>query len=126
MTPQVYQLERGPGPASGEGSTPGGSGGFATPAEGALATNTLAEIYLRQGLVDRAVAVYENMLRADPDNQAVHRRMAEIVGMDPGVARTPSVPEPRSAPASRDRAPQDPRRRAIHELQTWLIAIQKG
>ena len=123
---QVYQLERGPGPASGDASGVGGSGSFASPAEGTLATNTLAEIYLRQGLVDRAIAVYENMLRADPDNQAVHRRMAEIVGMDPRAARPPSDPEPRPAPASRDRAAEDPRRRAIHELRTWLIAIQKG
>jgi len=123
---QVYQLERGPGPASGDPSAIGGSGSFASPAEGALATNTLAEIYLRQGLVDRAIAVYENMLRADPDNQAVHHRMAEIVGMDPGNAKPPAAPGLRPAPATRERAVQDPRRKAIRELQTWLIAIQKG
>jgi len=60
---QVYQLER--GPENGGGSAAGAPGEIPAPGD-ALATNTLAEIYLRQGLIDRAVAVYENMLRADP------------------------------------------------------------
>ncbi|MCI0659413.1 MAG: tetratricopeptide repeat protein, partial [Acidobacteria bacterium] len=63
---QVYQLERGPEDESVSQTlrpSPVSAG------QDALATNTLAEIYYRQGLVERAVAVYENMLRADPDNQ---------------------------------------------------------
>jgi tetratricopeptide (TPR) repeat protein len=57
-------------------------------AEGdALATNTLAELYLRQGMTDRAVAVYRNMLRVEPGNAAVRRRLAEIEGREdvPGI-----------------------------------------
>jgi len=120
---QVYQLERGPEGGGGRASGPAAE----IPApEDALATNTLAEIYLRQGLIDRAVAVYENMLRADPDNHAVRRRVAEIQGADPGPPResprsAESVPVP--APAG-DLA--DPRRRVIQGLQSWLIGIQKG
>jgi len=97
------------------------------PAPGdALATNTLAEIYLRQGLIDRAVAVYENMLRADPDNHVVRQRIAEIQGADPGLPReeqrapevvAAALPLPRSA---------DPQRRVIQGLQNWLLGIQKG
>jgi len=117
---QVYQLERGPEEAPGPAAAPA-----ARVSEGpadALATNTLAEIYLGQGLVDRAVAVYENMLRADPDNLALRRRLLEI--------RKGGAPETPEAPASTRRdepaLPADPRRRVIVGLQQWLIGIQRG
>jgi tetratricopeptide (TPR) repeat protein len=45
----------------------------------ALQTNTLAELYLRQGLVDRAVEVYRAMLRVDPANQKAARRLADLL-----------------------------------------------
>jgi tetratricopeptide (TPR) repeat protein len=115
---QVYQLERGPeeqtGPASQQPS-PGAT------AQDALATNTLAEIYLRQGLVDRAVAVYENMLRADPDNQAVRRRIAEIQGSGEGRVALPAA-----QPVSPGSVMADPRRKVIQCLQHWLIGVQRG
>src|SRR2546426_10240090 len=44
----------------------------------ALQTNTLAELYLRQGLVDRAIEVYRGMLRVDPGNQKAARRLNEL------------------------------------------------
>ncbi len=120
---QVYQLER--GPESGGSPATGETGGIPSPGD-ALATNTLAEIYMRQGLVDRAVAVYENMLRADPDNRVVRQRIAEIQGADPGLPR-----EAQRAPeAVGDPGPLpeivDPQRRVIQGLQNWLIGIQKG
>jgi tetratricopeptide (TPR) repeat protein len=115
---QVYRLERGPEeePTAAPAPPPSDS-----PAQDAIATNTLAEIYLRQGLVDRAVAVYENMLRADPDNQAVRRRVAEIQGLGgiPTSARPAAPPSPR-LPV------QDPRRKVIQGLQNWLIGVQRG
>lgn len=49
----------------------------------ALQTNTLAELYLRQGLVDRAVEVYRAMLRVDPANQKAALRLADLL---PGSA----------------------------------------
>lgn len=117
---QVYQLERGPEPAE-EG--PGTARHRAAPpADDALATNTLAEIYLRQGLVDRALAVYEAMLHSDPDNQAVRRRIDEILGSRTALPAQ-GAPLPAAGPAA---APGDPRRRLIAGLQSWLIAIQKG
>jgi tetratricopeptide (TPR) repeat protein len=122
---QVYQLER--GPEGGEATTEGPAFAASVPPAGdALATNTLAEIYLRQGLVDRAVAVYENMLRADPDNQAVRHRISEIQGATP-IPPVPSFPAPVvSAPIPSPSVAGDPRQRVIQGLQTWLIAIQKG
>ena len=115
---QVYQLERGPEeePVSQAPRPSPVSAG-----QDALATNTLAEIYYRQGLVERAVAVYENMLRADPDNQAVRRRISEILH---GDTVTPAPQAVEETPAASP--PEDSRRRLIRELQNWLIGVQRG
>jgi pentatricopeptide repeat protein len=113
---QVYQLERGPEEAS---PPPASRPAAAAMSADALATNTLAEIYFRQGLVDRAVAVYENMLRADPDNQAVRRRIGELSGAEMVAVEAGAVP-------AREERREDPRRRVIRELENWLIGVQRG
>jgi len=61
----------------------------------ALHTNTLAELYLRQGLVDKAVEVYRSMLRVDPDNQKAARRLADLA---PVGASSAAPARPRTAP----------------------------
>jgi hypothetical protein len=45
--------------------------------EGALVTSTLGEIYLRQGLFDRAETVFETLLEADPGNERLKHRLEE-------------------------------------------------
>src|SRR5262245_35573756 len=50
-----------------------------------LQTGTLADLYLRQGLVDRAIEVYKAMLRVDPANERARQRLAEI---ESGVPQT--------------------------------------
>ena len=117
---QVYQLERGPE----EAAVPSASVAphAAAVPQDALATNTLAEIYLGQGLVDRAVAVYENMLRADPDNRALRRRLLEIQKGGAAPARPAPAPEVHRAASPS----ADPRLRIILGLQQWLIGIQRG
>ena len=122
---QVYQLERGPDDESGPHPL---NPPEAAPACGdALSTNTLAEIYLGQGLVDRAEAVYENMLRADPDNRGVRGRIAEILGREaergvPDKERGREVTGGTRLPAPVTKV----QRRVIQELQDWLIGIQRG
>ena len=119
---QVYQLERGP---EEQDSRARSGAGPAASEDHPLATNTLAEIFLGQGLVDRAVAVYENMLRADPDNQGVRRRIAEILSGEPAPsAPVPELPAPTPREAAREAIL--PQRRVIEGLQEWLIAIQRG
>ncbi|MBT8396945.1 MAG: tetratricopeptide repeat protein [Gemmatimonadetes bacterium] len=45
--------------------------------EGALITSTLGEIYLRQGLFDRAEEVFQTLLEEDPGNQHLQHRLNE-------------------------------------------------
>ena len=62
----------------------------------ALQTNTLAELYLRQGLVERAIEVYRAMLRVDPENEQARRRLQELTGR--GEAEGAGSASPQTAP----------------------------
>jgi tetratricopeptide (TPR) repeat protein len=63
----------------------------------ALQTSTLADLYLRQGLVDRAIEVYRAMLRVDPGNERAKQRLAEI---ESGQAAPPSPATARPMPVA--------------------------
>ena len=81
----------------------------AAPAEAdALQTNTLAELYLRQGLVEKALEVYHSMLRVDAENEHVRRRLEELSGdrsSPPGIGSAAAAP---AILASTLSAPTDP------------------
>lgn len=88
-----------------------------------IPTATLAEIYVKQGLIDKAARVYQEILRIEPDNAAAARRLAELRG------ETPQAPIPDVA-AARDPEvvaipprPQEPRT-PLEVLEGWLQAIQ--
>lgn len=106
----------------------------------ALHTNTLAELYLRQGLVDKAVDVYRSMLRVDPENQKAARRLADLVphGL-PAVVPVPAQPAPvmpvplaerRERAATPTPHPAGPAPRAkddrIDRLERWLDRMRAG
>jgi len=105
----------------------------------ALQTNTLAELYLRQGLVDRAIEVYRGMLRVDPGNQKAARRLNELapagapspvpdVAASDGplpaavIAAVPGAPgrTPPGASAVPVGPHADARRDTISRLERWL------
>ena len=55
-----------------------------------FSSSTLAELYLRQGLVDRAVEVYRQVLAGEPGNERARSRLAELESakpVDPRAAR---------------------------------------
>lgn len=70
----------------------------------ALETNTLAELYVKQGLPDRAIEVYRSMLRVEPGNLAARHRLAEL------EAAAAAAPAPAARPAStKSAAPASPK-----------------
>lgn len=69
----------------------------------AIFTATLAEIYVKQGLPDKAVAVYEEILKQDPHNQAARERLSALLTVD--------------EPA--------PRRSVLATLEGWLAHLQQ-
>jgi len=55
----------------------------AGPVGGEIYTQTLAELYASQGAVDNAIGVYRKLIAADPDDQALIRRLAELESLAP-------------------------------------------
>ena len=68
------------------------------PAEGDLATTTLAEIYVQQGLYERAVAIYQRLATRAPGDTEVAERiealMAEIERSRSGDEPSGMSPDP--------------------------------
>ena len=103
----------------------------------ALQTNTLAELYLRQGLVERAVAVYREMLRVDPTNERARARLLELNLEGAGPVNGQEEPAPRSfepaavGPAVRQNVRPAPslgrpgQRATIARLSRWLESITR-
>lgn len=97
-TASVHAAAPAPSPTRASEPPPGGS-------RDALQTNTLAELYVKQGLPDRAMDVYRSMLRVEPGNVAAQRRLAEIEAMTPATAgQKAAAPRP-----VRDGRPEAPR-----------------
>jgi len=113
------------------------------PAGDALQTSTLADLYMRQGLVDRAIEVYRAMLRVDPGNQRARQRLAEIesggapagpaAAKPAGTAAPPvapaasSVPQPVAATAALSAASaRDARRQTTARLEEWLDTVRRA
>lgn len=101
----------------------------------ALQTNTLADLYLKQGLVDRALEVYRGMLRLDPGNAPLRLRVQDLErrGAPFAVPAAPAAPPPPVALQPRATgAPErpgggtTPARAAIARLERWLDAIRSG
>lgn len=57
----------------------------------ALPTPTLAELYFKQGEIERAIKVYEQVVKAAPDDEASQGRLAELEEMEEIEARRESA-----------------------------------
>lgn len=65
-----------------------------TPAKESTATLTIAELYLKQGHLDKAVEVYQELLANDPQNLMVRQKLSEVVERQRKEAST-SAPAPK-------------------------------
>ncbi|NJC89367.1 MAG: tetratricopeptide repeat protein [Desulfuromonas sp.] len=88
-----------------------------------IPTATLAEIYVKQGLIDQAVRVYEEILRLEPGNVMAARRLAELRGEPFAVPAPAAEPKPVEAVSLTPPRPQKPRQ-PLEVFEGWLQAIQ--
>lgn len=110
-----------------------------------IPTATLAEIYVKQGLLDQAIKIYQDILVLNPDNAAARERLMQLqkpsFGPRDSVAETTGVQAVSSTrhevvaeavesapPAAVAKAPQ---RRAADQsplavFQRWLTIIKQG
>jgi hypothetical protein len=95
---------------------PGETGAGAEAAQGPLASTTLAELYSSQGLTEKAIEVYREVLEREPENAQAKERLIELegAGASPGSDAVP--PDPRLA---RRRAVE----RTIRRLEGLLAAL---
>ena len=48
------------------------------PQTDAIPTATLAELYVSQGVTDRAISIYQAMIENDPTNSEIHKRLSDL------------------------------------------------
>lgn len=103
-----------------------------------LTTQTLAELYVQQGLPDKAIKVYQKLLLNDPGNMQIINRLKELNPADSLL--TSSVFKERAANTgkvrdleetadvyasqSKDQLSEE-RRKKISTLENWLAAIRR-
>ncbi|MCY3601341.1 MAG: hypothetical protein OXN85_15345 [Gemmatimonadetes bacterium] len=113
-------------PAGGTASAP------AVPPKG-IETSTLAGLYASQGLFDRAIGVYEQMLSRDPDNAdltgalaELRRRAEEGGGPHSGGGGADSTLSPRDVPPAADGAESADRAAVEESIGEQLRRILDG
>jgi tetratricopeptide (TPR) repeat protein len=99
-------------------------GGVPEPAPPPLSSATLAELYLQQGLFERAVEVFRQVLEEEPGNERVRTRLAEIERM----ARESAADLPGPSPDEGDQRAVQRRalQRAIARLEALLAVVRQG
>jgi tetratricopeptide (TPR) repeat protein len=90
-----------------------------------LNTVTLAELYLSQGVMDKAMEVYRQVLERDPHNERARTRLSEIEALDRRISAEQAL-----GPAEAGADPQSARRAAIErtitKLEGLLTALRRG
>ena len=95
-----------------------------------ITTATIADIYVEQGLYDKAMEVYRELLTENPQDAAVQQKISELEALMSGAGGAPAVQS--SAPATDPVAqePVAPTPQAVDsdiivdKLNNWLAAIQ--
>jgi tetratricopeptide (TPR) repeat protein len=88
-----------------------------------LSSATLAELYFQQGLLERAVEVYRQVLEEEPGNERARSRLEEIEGLvEASAAELPGPPAGQQIdPAARRRALE----RTIDRLEALLAVVRR-
>lgn len=87
------------------------------PSDDLANTITMADLYARQGLIDDARQIYENILARHPENEVVREKLSAL-SPEPPAAPAPA-PEISASPAGGATA-------KIERLQSWLSKIKSA
>jgi hypothetical protein len=98
-------------------------------AEAGICTETLARLYLQQGFVARALAIYRRLAQEQPDNAQLQERLRTLeqqlalgaLGQDAVAPHT----SPDLAVDTASVAPHDQGDAVIAQLERWLHYLQR-
>ena len=98
-------------------------------AEAGICTETLARLYLQQGFVARALALYRRLAQEQPENHQLHERLHTLeqqialgaLGQDAVAQRT--APDPAMDTAGRTSHRQSDA--VVARLEHWLHYLQR-
>ena len=93
----------------------------------ALSSSTLAELYLRQGFVDKAIEVYQQLVQREPGNEQARLRLAELSAQLPSSASSSSVASAPPVDAVQDERAARRRgiERTIMRLEELLATVRR-
>jgi tetratricopeptide (TPR) repeat protein len=98
-------------------------------AEAGICTETLARLYLQQGFVERALAIYRRLAQEQPDNPQFHERLHTLEQQLTLGTLGPDTVVPRTAPDlamdTTSRALRRQREAVIAQLERWLHYLQR-
>jgi tetratricopeptide (TPR) repeat protein len=81
----------------------------------ALPTSTLAELYYKQGELDEAIRVYEQVVASSPDDEKAKNRLDELSGEK----------EAQEGELERLRSARERKLKLLGVLESWLAAIEE-
>ena len=81
----------------------------------ALPTSTLAELYYKQGEIDEAIAVYEQVVASSPDDEKAKHRLDELRG----------AKETREGEMERTQSARERKLKLLGVLERWLAAVEQ-
>lgn len=79
-----------------------------TDEDGDLLTRTMADLYVKQGLLDDAAAIYRELLADRPDDDDLRRALRDVEDQLAGPEASPADVEPEEAPAEPEDAAAGP------------------
>jgi tetratricopeptide (TPR) repeat protein len=93
--------------------------------EPVFATATVAELCLRQGHLEKAHAIYQNLHQANPADEAIRERLAHVASLLGAEALdTAAESTSHSAGTESSASDDDAPHAVVATLQKWLLAIK--
>lgn len=84
-----------------------------------IPTATLAEIYVKQGLTDKAIKIYNEILDKNPGNKDAQERILQLQKDAGGELQPETVPDQGVETEAKDSTP-------LAVMQRWLSVIRQG
>ena len=87
-----------------------------------ITTETIAELYIKQGYLDKAIDIYQTLYDADPYNEEIKGKLDELKRQGPVVSG--QGPESGGQQSLESEKPETEEGENVKRLEAWLKSIQ--